>query len=469
MIDPVEFLESLKQHDITFFTGVPDSLLASLIRIIGSNSTSVQDSLSANNVSTLSHVVAANEGSAVALASGYHLSTGKIAAVYMQNSGLGNAINPLTSIADPEVYGIPMLLIIGWRGEPGVKDEPQHVKQGAISEDLLKTLGLPYWILDKKSSLADLSEALNKLKSHTGPTAFLVRKNAFTESNISATAAESKDNGAAEVQPAVTSVIDAPSAKSSGEPAVGSKFSAPKAESKERAAAEPYSSVHSRTDAEPELSSRRGEVGSEFPRHAESCQDLPSREDMIASIASSALPDAIFVATTGKIGRELYEFRMKSGNGSERDFYCVGGMGHASQIAMAIAMNRPNPIYCLDGDGAALMHLGHLASIGAISPTNFVHIVLNNRMHESVGGQPTTSPDSGFAELGRVFNYASAWRCSSAAELQEALASFDGTNGPLLVEMLVASGSRADLVRPKETPTERKIAFMKGLGIEDLS
>lgn len=440
MIDPAEFVKTLVRAGISFYSGVPDSLLASLINAIGAI------------MPPSNHIIAANEGSAVALACGYHLATGKLGVVYMQNSGLGNAINPLTSIADPDVYGIPMLLIVGWRGEPGVKDEPQHVKQGAISEDLLRSLKIPFYVMDSKTTGADINAALSEITHHEGPSAFLVRKDCFADSNVSASLptapGESKNmNFVTEIE-SPASVVHASSTP--GVPAPGVPIvSNPEVKNESIA---PQSTSVPVVNAAPPLAFTSG------------LAPLMSREDSIRFIQTIAPKDAILVATTGKISRELYEIRLGSGL-ADRDFYCVGGMGHASQIALGIALSQNSLVICLDGDGAALMHLGHLATIAEIAPTNFMHIILNNQMHESVGGQPTSSPQTNFAELGRALGYPATCRCRSLADLVGFFATMNIASTPMLIEMLVAGGSRPDLSRPKESPKDRKIKFMKAIGV----
>lgn len=471
MIDPTEFIKTLARARICFYSGVPDSLLASLIKAVGVI------------IPEANHIVAANEGSAVALACGYHLATGNIGVVYMQNSGLGNAINPLMSLADPDVYAIPMLLIIGWRGEPGIKDEPQHVKQGAISEDLLKSLQIPFYVLDSQTTKSDIEAALLKVAQHEGPSAFLVRKNCFTEcaneslSSVPASNGSNDSQGASQSESTVLGPASRESENSqlsfalSG--STGTAGVPPTPESQDGwATAFPISEGASpgMADVPPTSNEFTGSLDRSVPLAnaplsptlASGLAPLMSREDAIRFIQTIAPKDAIFVATTGKIGRELYEIR----NGSEagdRDFYCVGGMGHASQIALGIALCQPSLVICLDGDGSALMHLGHLASIAELAPSNFMHIILNNRMHESVGGQPTASPQTNFSQVAKSLGYPATCRCTSLADLIAFFASMNIAKTPILIEMLVAGGSRSDLVRPKESPKERKIKFMKAL------
>ncbi|MBY0547338.1 MAG: phosphonopyruvate decarboxylase [Candidatus Obscuribacterales bacterium] len=371
MLDPAEFIAILKSKQVSFFAGVPDSLLKNLL------------ALASTTLDSAEFQVCANEGSAVALACGYHLATGKIGCVYMQNSGLGNAINPLLSLADPLVFGIPLLLVIGFRGEPGVQDEPQHKKQGAIMERLMLALDIPFELLGTDSDLeATIERCLRFAKERSGPAAILVRKGAFAGEN--------------------------------GLP--------------------------------------------DAPRSSE----LMTREAAIAMIAQHGGSRTRFVASTGKIARELYEYRHANPGGVGQDFYCVGGMGHASQIALGICLTAPDtPVYCLDGDGAALMHMGHLAAIAAAAPKNLTHFILNNRVHESVGGQPTVNPATNFSLVGAALNYARSLQVDSEESLKSALQAIPSGGGPALVEVIVAAGSREDLARPAETPQQLKSRFMQ--------
>src|SRR5690625_746550 len=169
MISPEHFYNGLKTAGFDFFAGVPDSLLSSFCAYVDDHSPAS------------SHIITANEGNAIALAAGYHLSSGRYGVVYMQNSGLGNAVNPLTSLADEEVYRIPMLLLIGWRGEPGVKDEPQHIKQGRITPEQLDLLGIPYQIVDAAMNPDTiLAQAKAQIESQQAPVALLIKKNTFS-------------------------------------------------------------------------------------------------------------------------------------------------------------------------------------------------------------------------------------------------------------------------------------------------
>jgi phosphonopyruvate decarboxylase len=378
MISPDKLLDYFVQKNITFFTGVPDSQLQSfcisIFQRFGENSTS--------------HIVAVNEGNAVALGAGYHLATGNIPLIYLQNSGLGNAVNPATSLTDPQVYGIPILYMVGWRGEPGIHDEPQHRKQGAITCDLLDVLGIPYVVIDKESTFETIS---SRFESTLIPeltagksVAIVVKKGAFE--------------------------------KSSGT----------------------------------------------FPVF----KTTLSREAVIQVLAHHTQQKDFIVSTTGKISRELFEYRKTSDSPYKgHDFLTVGSMGHASAIALSVALQQPNKrIWCFDGDGALLMHLGSLTTIGAMCPKNFIHVVLNNASHESVGGMPTISTSVDMLGIAKAAGYRKVLLISSEEELTTFVESLDSMDvGPIFVEIRVATGSRADLIRPDTTPQQNKIAFMHEL------
>ena len=365
-----EFYSYLQQKGIEFTTGVPDSLLKEFCAFISDQG---------------NDIIAANEGASIGIAAGYHLATGKIPMVYMQNSGFGNTINPLTSLADKEVYSIPMLLVIGWRGEPGVKDEPQHVKQGRVSADLLDTLEIPYEVLsnDINEAQKQIDKAVDYMSTENAPFALLIRKNTF----------------------------------------------------------EKYSLKNKKADIYP-----------------------MQREDAIKVIIDECKNDEIIVSTTGKTSREVFECRVANGQGHENDFLTVGSMGHASQIALGIALQKPNKsIICLDGDGAMLMHLGSTAIIGDLSPANYKHILVNNGAHDSVGGQPTVGFDVNFQQIAEACNYKKCFTAESEAELKAILPEFLATAGPVMLEVKTSKGARADLGRPTKTPTQNKADFMKKL------
>lgn len=373
MIRPSYFYDLLIKNGTDFFAGVPDSLLKNICAYI------------TDNTPAENHIISANEGSATGLATGYHLATGKIPMIYMQNSGEGNMVNPLMSIADPDVYSIPMLIIIGWRGEPGVHDEPQHVKQGKVTCDLLDAMKVPYEILsDNEADLpAQFEKAYKYIKENNAQYAFVIRKGTFDE----------------------------------------------------------YKLVNN------------------IP-----VEGKMSREEAIEKIMLSADDRTAFVSTTGMISRELYEQRDKHNMGHDRDFLTVGGMGHASQIALAIAMQKKDhQVYCLDGDGASIMQMGGMATIGSRKPSNYVHFVLNNGAHDSVGGQPTVGREVDFCEIAEGCGYENVVKVTTPEELDAVLGDAETKEKLTFVEVFVTKGARKDLGRPKSTPVENKIALMKFL------
>ncbi|MDR2418574.1 MAG: phosphonopyruvate decarboxylase [Treponema sp.] len=368
MIEAGFFYEALVKRGVGFFTGVPDSLLKSFCAYITEHSDSTR------------HIIAVNEGAAIGLAAGYHLASGNIPLVYMQNSGLGNATNPLLSLADAEVYRIPMILVIGWRGERGVPDEPQHIKQGEVTCVLLEDMGIPYTDLscEKDEAEEQIARAFCRIAGTNAPFAFVVRKNTF-----------------------------APYAFQKGE------------------------------GIEAEM----------------------SREQAIEEVLRAAPESGVFISTTGMASREVYELRERQGQSHARDFLTVGSMGHASSIALGVALRKPQlPVTCLDGDGALLMHMGALAAIGVRKPRNLLHIVLNNGAHDSVGGQPTIAPSIDLPAIARACGYVNVYLARTVAELQAALeASYEALT---FIEARVRKGARNDLGRPSSTPLENKAAFM---------
>ena len=375
MISPKYFYDSLIANGTDFFAGVPDSLLKNFCAYITDNAPADK------------HIISANEGSATALATGYHFATGKIPLIYMQNSGEGNMINPLLSIVDPDVYSVPMMIVIGWRGEPGVHDEPQHIKQGKVTCDLLDAMKIPYSVLGADNCNKCLDKALAKayeyIKANNAPYALVIKKGTF----------------------------------------------------------EDYA-LQNNTTVEADM----------------------SREEAIEKIMLSAPETAAFVSTTGMASRELYELRDKHGQGHSRDFLTVGGMGHASQIALSIAMQKKDRlIYCIDGDGASIMQMGGMATIGTRNPSNMVHIVLNNGAHDSVGGQPTVGRQIDLCGIAKACGYGNVVKASTKEELDAILKDKNTFDKLTFIEVLVRKGARKDLGRPKTTPQENKKAMMEFL------
>ena len=373
MLNCKEFFDLLHENKIDFFSGVPDSLLKNF------------NSYILDNVDQNQHIITANEGNAIALASGYYLATSKIGLVYMQNSGLGNAINPLVSLSDKEVYGIPVLLLIGWRGEPNEKDEPQHQKQGKITLELLETLDIPYEILTKdiEDTKIKLLSAIKYMNKFNAPFALVVKKGTF----------------------------------------------------------EKYEQIN------------------------ESQQNYElSREKAINLIIDNLDEQDVVVSTTGMISRELFESRTQKNQKHETDFLTVGSMGHASQIALGIAISNPKKqVFCLDGDGSVIMHMGSLGIIGSKQLKNFKHIILNNESHDSVGGQPTVGNIINFVSLAKGCKYKNSFKVLTEIELNKKMLKLKSDDGPILLEIMVNRGNRKDLGRPTKTPKENMNLFMNFL------
>jgi phosphonopyruvate decarboxylase len=370
MHSPEVIFNLLRSHGFNLFTGVPDSLLKDFCAF-------VTDSMSKDH-----HIIAANEGNAIAIASGHYLGTGQPALVYMQNSGIGNAINPLLSLADSEVYSLPMLLMIGWRGEPGVSDEPQHIKQGRVMTNLLDALEIPWYSFgaDTKSPKKIITKAINHMEKTQSPVALLVKKGTFEKYDLE-----------------------------QGSPA---KFKI-------------------------------------------------SREQAIENIVEHLDESDLVVSTTGMTSRELYELRVKAQQGHSNDFLTVGAMGHTASIALGLAKAQVGRrVFCIDGDGSALMHMGALGIAGSSGAKNFIHIVINNGAHDSVGGQPTVGFDINFPEIAKCCNYAKVFSVDGGVGLSECLTKIQSLDGPIFVEVKVKKGARDNLGRPKSTPIENKTALM---------
>ncbi len=357
-----------------FFVGVPDSKLKELCNYL----------INQYGTDAKHHIIAANEGNCAAVAAGYHLASGKVPVVYMQNSGQGNVINPVASLLNDRVYAIPEIFVIGWRGEPDLHDEPQHLVQGEITLELLKVMGIEYFIVDKATSIEQLQSTMqtfNDVLAKGKSVAFVVKKDAL--------------------------VYD--------EKVV-------------------YQNAH---------------------------QML--REEIIQHIVKYSKEDAI-ISTTGKASRELYETREANKQSHAYDFLTVGSMGHSSSIALGVALHKPEQkIWCIDGDGAMLMHMGAVSIIGAYQPNNLVHIVINNEAHESVGGQPTVASSLDIATIAKACGYSYAVSVDNFSDLDKELEKAKERQELSLIEVKAKIGARADLGRPKTTPRENKENFMKNL------
>ena len=362
-----------------FYTGVPDSQLKALCNYL----------IDTYGTDPKHHVIAANEGNAAALAAGYHLATGKVPVVYMQNSGEGNIINPAASLLNDKVYAIPVIFVIGWRGEPGIHDEPQHIYQGEVTVRLLEDMDIASFVVGKETTGEELKEAMSRfapLLEAGKDVAFVIRKGALTD--------------------------------------------APKVEYKN--------------------------------------SNTMTREAIIQHIVKATGEDPI-VSTTGKASRELFETRVANGQGHQYDFLTVGSMGHASSIALGVALNRPEKkIWCIDGDGAMLMHMGAMAVIGKIRPENLVHIVINNGAHETVGGMPTVAADIDVVAIAKACGYPEAVSVASFDDLDSALEKAAEGKGLRLIEVKCSIGARDDLGRPTTTARDNKegfMAYLSGTGI----
>lgn len=370
MIRPDFFIDTLGVHGIDYFAGVPDSLLKNICAYIS------------DHLDERHNIITANEGGAIGLAAGYHLATGRIGCVYMQNSGEGNIINPLASLMDKDVYNIPVLLLIGWRGRPGVHDEPQHIKQGKVTTELLDTMGIEYAVLSKEEGEAgkQIAKAVAHMRATNEVYALIVDKDTFDSYTLQNVRMNKLSFG---------------------------------------------------------------------------------REDAIQTVAASLDVKDVIVSTTGMISRELFEFRTGKGEGHERDFLTVGSMGHASQIALGIALEHPDRrIWCFDGDGAVLMHMGGMAIIADKAPKNYVHVIFNNGAHDSVGGQPTVGLNIDFCAIAKAVGYRAAFSTDNKDDLVAVLSEMKKLEGPLFLQVRVKKGNRKDLGRPTTSPIENKVALM---------
>lgn len=357
-----------------FYTGVPDSQLKALCNYL----------MAVYGIDPRHHIIAANEGNCTALAAGYHLATGKFPVVYLQNSGEGNIINPVASLLNDKVYAIPVIFIVGWRGEPGIQDEPQHIFQGKVTIKLLEDMDIATFIIGKETTDDEVVEAMDEFKKVlTGgkDVAFIIRKGALTD--------------------------------------------APKVE---------YKNEYSM-----------------------------KREEIIKHIAAASVGDPI-VSTTGKASRELFEIRAANDQSHKYDFLTVGSMGHSSSIALGVAINKPEQrIWCIDGDGAALMHMGAMAVIGSNKPRNMIHVVINNGAHETVGGMPTVADRIDLVAIAKACGYPNAVCVDSFDGLDKELETAKGRNELSLIEVKCAIGAREELGRPTTTAIENKHSFMEYL------
>ncbi len=357
-----------------FYTGVPDSQLKALCDYL----------MDRYGIDKKHHIIAANEGNCTALAAGYYLATKKVPVVYMQNSGEGNIINPVASLLSDDVYGIPVIFVIGWRGEPGLHDEPQHVYQGKVTTKLLEDMDIDYKVIDKDTSDDDMKQVMDKFGetlSRGKSVAFVVRKGALSFE-------------------------------------------------------------------------KKVEYKNEYQM---------KREDIIKHILKISGEDPI-VSTTGKASREVFEAREANGQSHQYDFLTVGSMGHSSSIAMGIAIQKPDrKIWCIDGDGAALMHMGAMAVIGSNKLSNMIHILINNGAHETVGGMNTVASKVDMVAIAKACGYEYVTSVEDFDSLDEELLMAKDRQQLTFIEVKCSIGARADLGRPTTTAKENKENFMEYL------
>ncbi len=373
MVNQEQLFKALDKMGIHFFTGVPDSLLNDFCLYL------------VKNIPERQHVMAANEGNAIGIAAGHYMATGDIPVVYMQNSGIGNATNPLLSLTHEYVYGIPMVLVIGWRGDPSIQDHVQHKKQGELTPVLMKDMDISYQILDKEDTVVEkFAWAVEKTKDLSSPVALIVKKGVLTE----------------------------------------------------KVKKQQY----------PESS-------------------LMSREEAISTVLDLYGEDAIYLATTGRATRELSEQLKLHGIDEGHEFQNVGSMGHASSVALGIALACPDKrVVVFDGDAAAIMHLGSLATNGRYHPANLIHIVLNNGVNESVGGQKSPGLMINLTQIAKACGYETpSAHIETPLSLQNALKNLESKRCMSFVDVHVRQGIRSDMPKLCIDHKAQKKALMKTL------
>ena len=357
MIDSSNFLRFLKSKNINFFTGVPDSLLKDFLKELSFFCKSDQN-----------NIIASNEGSAVSIGIGHYLATKNIPCVYMQNSGLGNAINPLSSLAHQDVYSIPLLLLIGWRGSPLIKDEPQHLVKGKITLKLLNLLKIRYAVLnDKTKDFSKISKLITYSKKNFKPIALVIEKNTFKKSKRN----KSKKNNSKN----------------------------------------------------------------------------PFRYQIIETLLKKIKKNTKIISTTGYTSREVNQIRRDNNIKRGEDFYLVGGMGHASSISLGVSL-KTKKVICLDGDGSLIMHLGSLTTTGYFKNKNLIHIMFNNKSHESVGGQKVFSDNINYKNLVISLGYKNYFLVKNKKEFEKKIFHFLNLKGPTFINIKIKPGSLKNLKRP---------------------
>ena len=367
MIKADDFLMPARDAGYDFFTGVPCSFLTEIInRVISDTS--------------LDYVGAASEGEAVAIASGAWLA-GRKTVVMCQNSGLGNTVNPLTSLNHP--FRIPTMIIVTWRGQPGITDEPQHELMGPITPELLDTMRIPHAVFPQSEDeiASALAQAQKTMDETDLPFAFVMPKGSVAPETL---------------------------------------------------------------DESPRVLPPRGTL-TDYSEGGMRPTRLQALECHLAQVPESAG----VIVSTGKSGRELFTL-----DDRDQHLYQVGSMGCASGMALGVALNSDRKIFALDGDGAVLMKMGALATVGAYQPKNMIHVVLDNGVHDSTGGQSTVSASVEFAEIAVSSGYATAAKCDSVSGLEKAYHTALASDGPHLIHMRIQAGSLKELGRPTVKPPE---------------
>jgi phosphonopyruvate decarboxylase len=359
MIDPKKLLSYFKKNKINFFTGVPDSVLKNFISVVNYHKKKI------------THIVTANEGNAVALASGYYLSTKNLALVYMQNSGLSNAINHLISINHKNIYSIPLILLIGWRGSPGMNDEVQHIVKGKITKRLLNLLNIKYLLIENNNDLKKIKKIINYAKTYKTPVAILIKNKKIIS----------------------------------------------------------------------------------FDKKIFFLKDKSTyleRSFIIEHLLKIVKKNTRIISATGYTSRELFQIRKNLRYKNGKDFYMVGGMGHASMLSLGVSLASSQDVICLDGDGSLLMHLGSLITTGIKGRKNFKYILLNNGSHESVGGQSIDTDKLNFKEISKSFFYKNYFFSNDKKSFLKNIKIFMKKSGPSFFEIKLKSGTLDYLGRPKE-------------------
>jgi phosphonopyruvate decarboxylase len=352
-----DFVDLLVSNGVRMCTGVPDSLLGALSAELERNE-------------TLLNITAPNEGLALSAAAGFQIATGTFALVYLQNSGLGNLINPYLSLMHKHVYGIPIFMIVGWRGEDPDADEPQHKAQGQKTIQMLELMDIEVIPLTPDADLQAVVIQAMKLLHQGQSVAILASQNSL--GSVKTIASESRQ---------------------------------------------------------------------------------PERRDWLRELHVALNKRAIVVSTTGKTSRELYE--LQSPEDRQRTFYCIGGMGHASSVAMGLALGQPQtPVVCVDGDGSLQMHAGSLFMLGNMHPKNLIHVIINNGVHESVGGQQVSNPSVDYAELALLAGYATARDLEDPSDFKDVLEELQKGAGPHLLVCHASPLAPAKLGRPSGKPKE---------------